>query len=69
MENTFDTEFKWVTKVVSSTQNLDQLDTSRNCYTSFLRKHKGSFDRNPSLYEKVSVEFNNLYYERFLELR
>jgi hypothetical protein len=69
MENTFDTELKWVTKVVNSTQNLEQLDKSRNCYTSFLRKHKSSFDRNPSLYEMVSVEFNDLYYQRFLELR
>lgn len=69
MENTFETEFKWVTKVVNSTVNLEQLDKSRNCYTNFLRKHKGDLDRNPLLYETVSSQFNNLYYERFLELK
>jgi hypothetical protein len=51
MENTFENEFKWVTKVVNSTVNLEQLDKSRNCYTNFLRKHKGDLDRNPLLYE------------------
>jgi hypothetical protein len=69
MEENFYSEFKWVTKVVNSTQTLEQLDKSRNCYTNFLKKHHTYLNSNPRLFNIVSNDFNNLYYDQFLQLK
>ena len=66
MENTFDKEYQWVEKIVDSSQNHQQLDCSRNCFTNFLNKHKPKLDKNPQLYQSLSEDFNELYYKKFL---
>lgn len=68
MDKIIDSELNWLTRVLYSTLNLKQLNTSRNCYTSFIRKHNKEFQRNPSLYRRISLNYNELYYKRFLEL-
>ena len=68
MENTFDKEYQWVEKIVDSSQNHQQLDCSRNCFTNFLNNHKPKLDKNPQLYQSLSEDFNELYYKKFLSL-
>lgn len=69
MEDTFKKEYEWVGKIVNSSQNQQQLDCSRNCFTNLLNKHKPVLDQNPYLYHSTSEHFNELYYSKFLSLK
>ncbi len=68
-EKSFISDYQWVEKVVSSSISHQQLSCSRTCFTLLLKKHKSTLDENPNLYSKVSKDFNEIYYDRFLNLK
>lgn len=67
-EKSFISDYQWVERVVSSSNTHQQLSCSRNCFTLLLKKHKSTLDENPNLYLKVSKDFNEIYYDKFLNL-